>query len=64
MSDADFAWEVRQLEQWRLDQLIGLGMPPELARTLLSRADVAHEAERLVAAGCDVFTAWEILADD
>lgn len=63
---SETAWpvdELRDLQDWRVEGLLRLRFPPELAETLKDVPDVVHAAERLVAAGCDVVTAWEILSE-
>jgi hypothetical protein len=44
--------EVEQIELWRVDRFVRLGFNGEQVAALLEASVDAHEAERLVVAGC------------
>ena len=58
----DFQISELGIEDWRFDQLVGAGWPEQLALVLAANHDIdLHVACDLLAKGCDVALAWEIL---
>ena len=54
--------EIERIERWRADELVRVGYDAEQAMALAVRHDIdLHVACDLLAKGCDLALAWEIL---
>lgn len=61
LMDARCVGDHEDVEEWRIDRLLELGFRPDDALLLAVAAVDWHEAQRLLAAGCDHNTATRIL---
>jgi hypothetical protein len=60
--NSDFSTHEAGVEDWRFEQLLAAGWPEQHALVLAARHDVdLHLACDLLAKGCDLALAWEIL---
>jgi hypothetical protein len=60
--DTDLPSSELGIEDWRFEQLVGVGWPEQQALVLAASHDIdLHVACDLLAKGCDVALAWEIL---
>jgi hypothetical protein len=60
--DTDLRSSELGIEDWRFEQLVGVGWPEQQALVLAASHDIdLHVACDLLAKGCDVALAWEIL---